>query len=153
MKKTYEIKEQLFRICEADIEKRIKSIDEVLKSIEESRNSETKSSAGDKYETGRSMMQMEEQKCRQQLFQANQVRLELMKIDIQRKSDKVEKGSLVETTNGNYFISIGIGRVRLDDVLYYCISSRSPIGMKLMHKEKGDEIEFNGRKIRVAGIY
>lgn len=149
----HEIKEKLFEVCKADIDKRIKSIQEVLMSIEESRNNETKSSVGDKYETGRSMMQMEEQKSRQQLFQANQVQLELMKIDIKRKTDKVETGSLVETTSGNYFISVGMGKVRLDDILYYCISSRSPIGMKLMHKEKGDEIEFNGKKIRLSGIH
>ena len=149
----YEIKERLFQACQADINQRINSIQEVLESIEESRNNETKSSVGDKYETGRSMMQMEEQKGRQQLFQANQVRLELMKIDIKRKLNKVETGSLVETTNGNYFISVGMGKVRLDDVLYYCISSRSPIGIKLMHKEKGDEVEFNGKKIRISGIH
>ncbi len=149
----YEIKEKLFQACQADLEKRINSIQEVLKSIEESRDNETKSSVGDKYETGRSMMQMEEQKSRQQLYQANQVRLELMRIDPQRKSRKVEAGSLVETTNGIYFISVGMGKVRVEDALYYCISSNSPIGMKLMNKVKGDEIEFNGRKIGIKGIY
>lgn len=149
----YEIKENLFQTCQADIDQRINSIQEVLASIEESRNNETKSSVGDKYETGRSMMQLEEQKSRQQLFQANQVRLELIKIDIKRQTDKVEIGSLVETTSGNYFISVGIGKVRMDDILYYCISSRSPIGMKLMYKEKGDEIEFNGKKTRISGIH
>lgn len=153
MKNADEIKEKLFQACQADIDQRINSIQEVLGSIEESRNNETKSSVGDKYETGRSMMQMEEQKSRQQLFQANQVRLGLMKIDIQRKSDKVESGSLVETTTGNYFISIGLGKVRIEDTIYYCVSSRSPIGMKLMHKKKGDEIEFNGKKIRIDGIH
>lgn len=153
MKNTYEIKDKLFRLCEADIDKRIRTIQEVLISIEESRNNETKSSVGDKYETGRSMMQMEELKSRHQLFQANQVKLELMKIDPYKRSNKVETGSLVETTSGIYFISIGIGKFKIDAALYYCVSSSSPIGMRLMHKEKGDEVEFNGAQIIIRGIY
>lgn len=148
----YKIKERLFKACEEDTEKRIKSIQEFLKSIEESRNNETKSSAGDKYETGRSMMQIEEENNRNQLFQAIQVRQELMKIDPMKISKTVETGSLVETNKGNYYISIGVGKIRLDNKVYYCVSNHSPIGMKMLGKETGDEIEFNGAKIKIGKI-
>ena len=149
----HDIKDKLYKACEVDIEKRIQSIQEVLRSVEESRNNETKSSAGDKYETGRSIMQMEEEKNRNQLFQTNQVRLALKKIDPQKKSDKVESGSLVETTSGNYFISTGIGKVKIEDQLYYCVSSNSPIGRRMMNKVRGEEVEFNGIKLVIREIY
>ena len=152
MKNKYEIKDQLLKTCEEEIEKRIKSIKEVLKSVEESRNNETKSSVGDKYETGRSMMQMEEEKNKNQLYQAFRVKQELTKIDPGKISNKVEIGSLVETNKGNYYISIGIGKVKLDTGLYYCVSTSSPIGMKMMGKEIDDEIEFNGAKILIKGL-
>ena len=148
-----EIKEQLLKACEENIEKRIKSIREVLNSIEESRNNETKSSVGDKYETGRSMMQLEEEKSKSQLFEAYQLKQELVRIDVNKTSSKIEIGSLVETNRGNYYISIGLGKVRLVNELYYCISIKSPIGMKLMSKKVGDEIEFNGNKIEIRGIW
>jgi len=58
MKTNFQIKEALYKACEEDTEKRINVIERNLKSIEESRNNETKSSAGDKYETGRAMLQI-----------------------------------------------------------------------------------------------
>jgi transcription elongation GreA/GreB family factor len=152
MKYKYEIKDQLLKTCEQEIERTIKSIHEVLKSVEESRNNETKSSVGDKYETGRTMMQMEEEKNKTQLFRAFQVKQELANIDPGRIHNKVEIGSLVETNKGNYYISIGIGKVRLDAGLYYCVSTGSPIGMKMMGKAIGDEIEFNGVKMLIKGL-
>ena len=152
MNNKLKIKQRLFRACAEDVEKRINSIQKVLNSIEDSRNNETKSSAGDKYETGRAMMQIEEEKSKNQLFQIIKTKQELNKIDPGRKTVKVESGSLVETNKGNYFISIGIGKIQLDDELYYCLSKGSPMGVKLMGKEKGDEIDFNGSRIRIENV-
>jgi hypothetical protein len=146
------IKQALYQRCFEDIEQRINVIEETLASIRESRNNETKSSAGDKYETGRAMMQIEEDKNRSQLAQAFEVKNELQKLDIDKKTIRVENGSLVYTSNGVYFISIGIGKVKLEDQLYYCVSRFSPIGMKLIGKRTGDEIEFNGNQIRIVKI-
>ena len=120
MKQKFQIKEELYKICEEDTERRINTLEEILKSIKESRNNETKSSVGDKYETGRSMMQMEEEKNKRQLLQVNQVKNELRKIDLRKRPEKVETGSLVTTNKGVYFISIGIGKAILGDQLYYC---------------------------------
>ena len=89
MKNKNEIKARLLHACQENIEQRIASIQQVLNSIEESRNNETRSSAGDKYETGRAMMQIEEEKNRHQLFQAYQVMQELSKIDPLRVSKRV----------------------------------------------------------------
>ena len=150
---TLEIKQQLYSICKASIEKRIKTIEDTLKSIEESRNNETKSSVGDKYETGRAMMQIEEGKSKAQLLQAAQVRNELTQIDVQKTSSVVEVGSLIETNKGNYYLSIGIGKVRLEGNLYYCLSVNSPIGKKLIHKKAGDAFDFNGTKILITAVY
>ncbi len=55
-----EIKEQLYNYCMTHINNRINNIEDILRSIKEAKNNETKSSAGDKYETSRAMMQIEE---------------------------------------------------------------------------------------------
>ena len=148
-----EIKEALYKACEEDTEKRIETIKKALSSIEESRNNESKSSVGDKYETGRSMMQIEEEKAKRQLWQAIQLKQELTQIDPRKRSNRVELGSLVETTNGNYYLSIGLGKLSLENELYYCISINSPIGRKMLNKEVGEEVEFNGAKMRIEEIY
>lgn len=153
MKNKLEIKHALYRACRQQIEQRIDTIEKRLEMIAESLNSETKSSVGDKYETGRAMMQMEEEKSRAQLLEAGKVKQELLKIDPGKQVDRAEPGSLVTTTNGEYYIAVGIGKIRLDDQVYYCISIDSPIGQQLSHKVVGAEIKFNTVKMKILEIH
>lgn len=152
MKDKRKIKEQLLKACEGDIEKRIQSIRALLDSLEESRNNETKSSVGDKYETGRSIIQIEEEKNKNRLFQAFQAQQELSRIDSEKICQQVETGSLVQTNTGNYFIAIALGKIKLEDITYYCISINAPIGMQLKGHRAGDEIIFNNRNIKIIEI-
>lgn len=146
------IKEQLIGICEKDILDKILSLENNLTSIIESRNNETKSSAGDKYETGRAMMQIEEQKTKAQLLQLNQQKNELSLVKRAGNSDEISLGSLVETNKGIYFISIGYGKVKLENTLYYCISNDSPVSKILKGKRVGEEVVFNGNKIMILNL-
>jgi transcription elongation GreA/GreB family factor len=152
MKYDLTIKEQLFAYCEQHIADRIATIEQNLQSIKEARNNETKSTAGDKHETGRAMMQIEERNSQAQLSEAMRVKNELTKIDPFKKSNKAALGSLVQTNNGLYYISIGLGKVTMDEKLYFCVSVNSPIGKELMHKEAGDTFTFNGNSINIEAI-
>ncbi|GLR19954.1 hypothetical protein [Portibacter lacus] len=152
MKSKLQIKDSLFQACKLNIDDRLLTIDKTLKSIAESKNNETKSSAGDKFETGRAMMQLEEDKNNRQRYEANQVQQVLLKIDLHKKSEKVVLGSLVSTNKGAYFISVGIGKVRLEDGLFYCVSINSPIGAQLLGKTKGDHFHFNGSEMIILEI-
>jgi transcription elongation GreA/GreB family factor len=114
----------------------------------ESRDSDTKSSAGDKFETGREMMQREMDKWSAQI---DQTLISLNKLD--RIADLpasaiISEGSLVETDQETYFISIGYGK--LDSI--YAISIESPLGVELKGKRVGDCIEMRGRKITIKHI-
>ena len=146
------IKEKLFQSCLKHIDERIATIRQTLDSIEESRNNESKSSVGDKYETGRAMMQIEEEKCRAQLANANDVKIELLSVNNSRPNQSAGLGNLVTTDNGTYYISIGIGKVMIDDRKYYCISKESPIAIAMRNAQTGDRIEFNGKKITIINI-
>ena len=148
MKDKFYIKKVLYKACEESTETRISTIEKILESITEARNNETKSSAGDKYETGRAMMQIEENNNRTQLLQALQVKNQLLKIDPQKAWTKVGLGSLVITKQAAYFISIGLGLVTVENKDYYCISPGSPIGVKMMDKKTDDDFEFNGTKLK-----
>lgn len=152
MKTKLQIKEALYKACEEETEKRINTIEQNLKSIAESRNNETKSSAGDKYETSKAMLQIEEENSKTQLLQALRVKNQLSKINWSKESRIVELGSLVTTTNGDYYISIGLGKTTLNNQHYYCVSAISPIGQKMMNKATGDEFEFNGTKMTIREI-
>lgn len=145
-------KQALYEACKANIDGRIAAIEQRLAGITDSRNNETKSSAGDKYETGRAMMQIEEQNSKVQLAEAYEVRKKLLSIDIKKNENAVTSGSLVITNRGNYFIAIGIGKVNIEDDIYFCISLNSPIGRQMSGKKTGEEITFNDNKIIIKNI-
>ncbi len=114
----------------------------------ESRDSDTKSSAGDKFETGREMMQREMDKWSAQI---DNTKISLNKID--RLADLpasaiISEGSLVETDQETYYLSIGYGK--LDSV--YVISIESPLGVELKGKRVGERIEMRGRNITIKSI-
>ena len=147
-----EIKQKLYQICEKDIDDKIAMIEQNIASIIDSRNNETKSSAGDKYETGRAMMQMEEGKNKSQLMQLKTTKNELLQIKNKHNIEEINAGSLVETNKGIFYISIGLGKVKIDDAMYYCISNTSPISLILRGKRVGDEVVFNQMNYNIWSI-
>jgi hypothetical protein len=113
----------------------------------ESRNSDTKSSAGDKFETGREMMQREMDKL-SALMDTTENSLKKLQSLPSAPATIVCEGSLVETDQENYFISIGFGKI--GDV--YAISVESPLGALLKGKKIGESVEMRGKKIMIKSI-
>lgn len=114
--------------------------------------SDTKSSAGDKHETGRAMVQQELDKLEEQRAKLIGLQQELARVPLERTFDRVAFGSLVETDQGDYFVAIGLGRIEFDGGSCFAISLASPIGQALKDKRAGDEILFNGKSITVREV-
>jgi transcription elongation GreA/GreB family factor len=146
------LKTQLIHHIEGLLKGRITEAEQAMAAAQEARNSDTKSSAGDKFETGRAMMQMEIDKLEAQLGKAAMLQKDLARVDMDRVCTKVEFGSLVLTDRENYFVAIGLGKVELDGRLFYAISMASPIGAALEGKRVGDAVDFQGRRILVTEI-
>jgi len=136
-------KQQLYNFCKSFIDDRITRIQKNIAGIQESLTSETKSSAGDKHETGRAMLQLEREKLGQQLSEAEKTKQLLSKVFIDQNSTTVGLGSLVQTTTGNYFIAISAGEIKIDQVTVYCISANTPIGKAILGRSVGDTFSFN----------
>src|SRR6478609_11532726 len=64
------LRQKLFNACVEYVNLRIDTSKQAMADAQESANAEEKSSAGDKYETGRAMMQIERDKAAQQLHEA-----------------------------------------------------------------------------------
>ena len=152
MKDGVEIKRELYHKCTQYIDQRIESIQKKLADVAESRSNETKSSAGDKHETGRTMMQLEEQKATVQLYAALEVKQTLNQLDVEMENSIVGLGSLVKCDSGNYFIAISAGKLEIEGTRYYGISMQSPIGLKLAAKIVGDEVDFNGKVMKILEV-
>ena len=146
------IKEILVDHLRKIIDIRIETANRDIQIAKESRDNETKSTAGDKYETGRAMVQFELEKNMEQLNKAIQLKNELAQIDFYGKFSVAGFGCIVKTTQDNYFISIGLGKIDIGQEIYYAISPASPIGKILNKKNAGDEVNFLGKKIIITEI-
>ncbi|MFZ1692218.1 MAG: 3-oxoacyl-ACP synthase [Flavobacteriales bacterium] len=118
----------------------------------EARNSDTKSSAGDKHEVGRAMVQQELDQLEAQLAKTQAMQQELARVPIDRAYEQVAFGSLITTDHGCYFIAIGLGAIEAAGETCYAISLASPIGQVLKDKRVGEVIDFNGKRITVQLI-
>lgn len=135
-------------ICEqicTMLDKRMEALQKDIASTKEARNADTKSSAGDKFETGREMMQIELQKAENQLHKNMCLKNEVLKINPSKKYQKVEFGALVKTNNGTYFIAVALGKITVQNQVAFVLSLASPIGKVLFNKAVGDTFTFQGK--------
>lgn len=145
-------KQQLYKACQDFLNKRLEVIQNTISDIQNSLQSETKSSAGDKHETGRAMLQLEREKAGHQLAEIQKINKTLNKIEVNSKHKKVALGSLVITSHFNYFIAISAGELIVNDISYYAISVSTPIAKLLLSKEEGDGVEFRDSKFIINSI-
>ena len=64
-------------------------------------------------------------------------------VDIKVNNSKVSQGSIVYTSNSNYFISISCKLYENESNIIYCVSPKTPIAKEYLGKKVGDEINFN----------
>ncbi len=146
------MKEQIITQCQETLAEKITALEKRLADIAESRNNETKSSAGDKYETGRAMMQIEEDKAASQVQQLRQTLARLNQLDWKKEHQQVAPGSLITTDRGLFFIGIGLGKISVNNQRIFAISLRSPIGQALQGKKVGDQVIYNQVEYQLLGI-
>jgi hypothetical protein len=134
------------------LEQNIAETEQAIASAKESRDNESKSSAGDKYETGRAIMQIELENNGRQLEKSRVAKQELLQLNLQEVHSLAGPGSLVYTNQGIYFISTGFGKLELAEQPYYAISLASPIGQALKQAKVGDRVSFQGKVLEVLSI-
>jgi len=146
------LKEKLYTHCQQSLESQILQAKKSLQDIRESAQQDIKSSMGDKYETGPALLQQEKDKINAQLAQVNTMKEVLNKIDIEITHTEARLGSLLETNTGYFFLSIGLGKVVLEDKIYFCISLASPLGQALKGNTSGAVIQFRTQSIEIKSI-
>lgn len=123
---------------------KINMLTTALKDLRESSINETKSSAGDKFETTRAMLHAEQERIGRQLKEAMDQKTNLDNINISINSAQITKGSLVKTNKGYLFVSIALGKINLDGIQVIALSPQSPLGYRLMGLKENDNAEVNG---------
>ncbi len=125
---------------------------DAMQAAQASANSEGKSSAGDKYETGRAMGQIERDLNAHQYEKLKRERQILDRIDISLAPTRVAVGSLVSTSVGTFWIAVSLGVLNIDNQQIMVVSAASPIGQALMGLQMGSEFIFQQKKATIDKI-
>lgn len=137
------LKETVYYAFKNILVEKINIIRSSLDDLKEIGKNETKSTAGDKHETALAMVQLEQEKMRNQLGEALQQLLLFEKIDPNKSSCIGSKGSIVITDKGIFFLCIAMGKVEAAGKKIMSLSPDSPLGTKLIGCKAGETINLN----------
>jgi len=141
----------LFQALEK-INSKIKELEIIADEVKLSLLSDTKSSAGDKHETARAMVQLEQEKLNKQLGEFLQMKSILSQINPEILHRQVGQGSLIHTSLGWYFLSVGLGQISVEETIVFALNPQAPLGKQLMGKRVGEELVFNGNKFEILEV-
>jgi hypothetical protein len=138
---------------EAIIQQRITAAQTLINNAQEAANNEEKSSAGDKYETGRAMNQLETEMHSKQL--AQQLRELALLHDV--KADIIYReattGACIECAEMIFFIAAGLGKQIIDGKVIFFLSPHAPLAKTLQRKKAGEQFVFNGAQTTIERVY
>ena len=146
-------KEVIHEKMTKQLDVRIENVQRALKIQKESLKTASESTAGDKHNTSRAMMHIEEEKLNRQLDQLFVLKKLSDKINLQKKDTHITLGSLIQTNYGWLYISIPFGNLVINEQEVMIVSLVSPIGKALQNKKTGDCIEFNSKKWKILKVY
>lgn len=125
------------------LNKKLSDLNAMMADLNEASKNETKSTVGDKHETSKAMMHLEQEKLGSQIKEIEFQIKEFNSINFTTVTTSVVLGSLVETNKGYFFIATAIGKMQIDDKTIFAISNKSPLGLKLIGLKENEAIEFN----------
>lgn len=143
-------KEEILNIVKSRIQYKIQNFEKLIAETRASSN-DTKSSMGDKYETGREMLQQEVNNLQVQLNEVLRQQ-DFLKTILPKQSEKAEKGAVVKTEKGLFFISVSLGEITFENKKMICISPESPLAKAMNGKKKGEIITLNGIIQKIENI-
>ena len=136
------LKRTVYESCDELLSEKISSLRQSLKGFQDAANEETKSSAGDKYETGRAMMHLEKEKVAHALNEVLKQQKVLRQLEVNRENEEGSLGSFLKTDKGNFYLSVSLGKLKLADTDVFCLSPVSPLGSAFIGTKKGDTVTF-----------
>lgn len=145
------VKQQLVEFLLANAEEKIAELTEQAEGLKESRNTESKSTAGDKHAVGRAMAQTELDTLEKRIAELKERANTIKNLPLDPR-EEAGRGSLVETTNGLYFLAVGFGKAEMDGKAYFVISPAAPIGQAMLGKKAGEPIEFRGQEMTITAL-
>lgn len=146
-------KENIIATAHKLLNSKLVELEKAIFNVQNAANEESKSSMGDKYETGRAMAQNDRAMLENQKNELLKDISTFENINFEQETEFIKNGSLVLTSIGYILISVSLGKIVDSGITVMLISSASPLGTELSGKKAKDSITINGRQLQIIGIY
>ncbi len=144
----------------AEIKLKVQNLENELAYLQQDLNDDSKSTSGDKHETGRAMLHLEQEKLSGQMSHWGNISSQISALQPTKikepsgnKNEKINTGSLIQTNSGYFFIGIGYGKTIFESEEIFCMNSVVPFAQNLMGKVKGDSFLMNGNVVEIKSIF
>lgn len=146
-------KEAVFNKCLDEINRRIAQYNEKLDSISGENSDNNMSQDFDEFgNKGELLTEYEENAT--YLDRVQHMKETLANIDRDHRSETVRLGSIVETKNNYYFISVPLGEIDTENGhKIYAISTEAPIYEYFEGKKAGDSFIFKDSKVEIVKVH
>ncbi|MDR6406550.1 MULTISPECIES: hypothetical protein [Chryseobacterium] len=144
-------KSRILEIIKNKITEKIQSFENLIAETRAS-NNDTKSSMGDKYETGREMLQQEINNLQRQLNETLNQQALIQKISPE-PSSKAQNGALVKTDKGLFYISASVGEITYDNQKIMTVSDESPLVIAMSGLSSGHTFSINNINQTIEEIW
>lgn len=144
-------KEDILNIIKSKISDKIQNFENLIAETRAS-NNDTKSSMGDKYETGREMLQQEINNLQRQLNETLNQQNVVQKMTSEACL-KVQNGALVKTDKGLFYISASLGEIIVEGKKIMTVSAESPLVKAMFGKKMGEAFTINNVPQKIEKIW
>ena len=147
------IHKKVYSAIQQQLREQQEELEVIAQDLKKSLDEEGKSSAGDKHNTSRAMIHLEQEKIANQ-FQLikNQIQqLNQMK-EVSTKNASIGFGNLVKTTNYYFLLGISLGKINVEEIQVFCISMDSPVGRQFLGKKVSEKILFMQKEEEILQV-
>jgi len=147
-----QFKEAVFEKLLALQSAKLQALGQEISANRENLSSATKSSAGDKHETGRAMLQLEQEKLGRSYAEAEKVMQLLLRVPFEKSYNQIKVGSLFQTDLGLFLLAASFGKITHGEKELFVLGPSAPLSQILLGKRPGDEIIWQGKRICLSAI-
>ncbi|WP_186757579.1 hypothetical protein [Echinicola salinicaeni] len=134
------------------IREKLALVQDNISQLKQSAAEDTKSSAGDKYETGREMVRQEIDKAEKMQGEYLKQLEQLSGINPGSEFDTIQSGSLIITDRMAMYVAVSFGKVTISGQDVFVVSPQAPLARILLGKKAGDQVLFNAVKYQILAV-
>ncbi len=135
------------------IQTEVDQIQHELKLISVDLTNDTKSSAGDKFETAREMANQEINKLQTVLLDKKRFLQLLQSESFSKTHTSIQAGTLVQISGQWYFFGVPFGKLIYKEKQILGIGLTAPFAQFFLKNKTGAELQFNGNEFHIEKLF